>query len=754
MSDTAQQQIDILIQSIADAEEPASITNGMVATVLEFLADRIKAAFAAQAGFLDSSDLATALATYFVNGKLSDDVLPAALVSTIASLPENYTRLGRDGKLLSSQAPVMVLASMGSNYDPPGYRYEPKNGDTYFMGSKLMYVKNEESLDMGSPSAGTVYCNAANDMLYRWNGSRFVTVSSPNSGTTSNLTALINNIELVNSKVNALIEALANIAFKQLPKPETTELDWDGTKHTVTLNTNGMSGCSVEGNWPKQILDGMSAVITVVPENGKILRSVTYRYGNDYTWQTVVISNNQAVITIPNVTSDMTVTIQASATAAGSFTASISDNRVSGTGATSGITEGSAWTSVLSLNSTADPSDDITNVTATMEGSDSSISAEKVNGVWTVHTDYVTGRITITVTVEGVVKRTVSLVNSNTNDGDAVLKMFRDSAKTSEISNPQINDGGSFTCYLGTSSADVDIAWGLTDGEAWPYPVKVVMGSQDITQAAFDKDAMKVEIPQVTDNVVITAQTMTWASSKSVNTDGSLGVDTLHSATDYIDLSGVSKLVMHHRDTNTNKNAAFYNSEKTRVNYYSMNANYRTCQTQEGWSYTRMTCQTSHRKYFFVRAEKNGKWVYLYRGIDYDGRNEDEYNVEYGAGLTKSGGNASITLPAAHVLTDFIAVGDYDMLYFNIGQNIDAYNANTYDSNKTRISGFTQSSSVPREVDNASKSIKYIRMTSNIFDSAYVYGKKTVDGVDVYEWIMRGIAVSDSTLPSGNETTE
>lgn len=47
------------------------------------------------------------------------------------------------------------------------------------------------------------------------------------------------NIEFVNSKVNTLLNALANIAFKQLPKPEMTELDWGENTPSLTSPQNG-----------------------------------------------------------------------------------------------------------------------------------------------------------------------------------------------------------------------------------------------------------------------------------------------------------------------------------------------------------------------------------------------------------------------------------------------------------------------------------------------------------------------------------
>ena len=210
------------------------------------------------------------------------------------------------------------------------------------------------------------------------------------------------NIELVQSNLNAMKEALANIAFKG-NKPEFSELDFEGEKVNITIN-NTLSGCTANKSGVQRVSAGSNLIVTLTADNGKLLRSVTASKG------TVSIAQDKstATVTISNVSTDTSVNITASATTRGSFTASISDSRVSGTGAASGIVEGSAWSSQLSLNSTAEEDSSITAISAQMDGG----GQIEVNGN-TVNTNFVTGDISITVTVAVVGKFNVTLPSSS-----------------------------------------------------------------------------------------------------------------------------------------------------------------------------------------------------------------------------------------------------------------------------------------------------------------------------------------------------
>ena len=383
-------------------------------------------------------------------------------------------------ELGSGKNPVMIDYMVSKTLDSIAV------GEVFWQSSnsKLVIKTGESSVRMFSPDPSVIYCARDTKSLMFWDTTTS-TWQSVGGGSSSGLAKVISNIELVNSKVNTLINALANIAFKQLPKPEMTELDWGGAKHTVTIN-NTLSGCSADKSGTQQVSEGSALVVTITADSGKLLRSVSASSG------TVVIAANKTTATVTlTVNDDVTLTIQASATNADSFTASISDPRVSGTGAMSGITEGSSWTSVLSLNNTADPSDDITNVTVEMVGGGSdSISAEKVNGEWTVQTGYVTGNITITVTVATVEKRTIT-VNKGSNvtvdDGSGGAAPSR------------IGVGENVTLRFTPATGYTAAVWRVTEGST----ERIINGANSGVALAENNGVLTLTINNVQDNIVV-----------------------------------------------------------------------------------------------------------------------------------------------------------------------------------------------------------------------------------------------------------
>lgn len=390
MENLTQQQIEALIQFIDGAEDPATVTNTIVAAVLAFLADKTAGMATAQALLKEIATRQTA----------DTDLL---------------SRINQLQQLIQSIGAVIYLDSMGEeldgrpvHIDPGMVIYDPNNLTIKKCTAPDTYV------DIGC-NENVLYCNKVTNILYRWSmrslnmiqvgaaNIRIVNNLDTNDGTKA-LSAkqgkiLKTNIETLNSNINALLYALANIAFKSLPKPTMGELDWGGDKCVVTIN-NTLAGCNADKSGIQQVNEGNNLVISITADNDKLLRSVTASVGS------VVIAQNKAsaTVTISNVMSDLTVTINANATAKALFSASISDSRVSGTGAASGIVEGSAWSSQLSLNNTAEEGAAITNISASMAGG----GEISVDGN-TISTSFVTGNITITAVVRVVGRFNVTL---------------------------------------------------------------------------------------------------------------------------------------------------------------------------------------------------------------------------------------------------------------------------------------------------------------------------------------------------------
>lgn len=216
MDNPNQQQIDALIQFIEDAEDPATVTNVIVATVLAYLADKVKTMSTTsdlenEVTVRQTADTAldgriTALQTS-LNTLMSGNVTDAIesfneVINFLAEVTDDETLTGllnqinnrltnvEDGlyekadldrftsRLSYDQAPTVVLQSMGEldnvdNDSDHGQSYQPSAGATYWdeNSRKIIYVDNSGTpRDMGYPIAGLVYCNSKTNLTYRWKG--------------------------------------------------------------------------------------------------------------------------------------------------------------------------------------------------------------------------------------------------------------------------------------------------------------------------------------------------------------------------------------------------------------------------------------------------------------------------------------------------------------------------------------------------------------------------------------------------------
>ncbi len=388
------------------------------------------------------------------------------------------------------------------------------------------------------------------------------------------------NIEVLNENIEALNDALANIAFKSLPRPTMSELDFGGDKYAVTIN-NTLSGCTANKSGIQQVTEGNNLIITITADAGNLLRSVTSNVGD----VSIAANKESATITISNVMSDLSVSIEASATTKGVFTSSISDSRVSGTGSLSDIVEGSAWSSKLSLNGTAEEGASITSISATM-GGDGEIS---VNGD-TISTDFVTGNITISVVVAIVGKKNV------------VYKLRNMVVSTDNAVNGMVNEGSTFEATLDNAPMNTTIGsttlplYGNNIVGSWSTPSVVVKkGGIDITETAYDSQTKQINISNVDGDIEVNAvcEPKVFRNSKVQNggsswnarypisqTDRNVGVNSL-----YIHIPiGCSKIRWFHNAQKTNQ---YFNTY-----YFELFTAIKSGQTTK-WAYPYVSSQIS-----------------------------------------------------------------------------------------------------------------------------------------------------------------
>lgn len=121
------------------------------------------------------------------------------------------------------------------------------------------------------------------------------------------------NICVLNDNMQAMMAAFANLAFSSA-RPTLTQLDWTSLTHSVTLVTTGLSHCSASAD--AKVAHGGNLVITLSPDSGYVLDGVTPAVTASNGLVSYAASGDNILITVANVTADVTVTISATAVTA------------------------------------------------------------------------------------------------------------------------------------------------------------------------------------------------------------------------------------------------------------------------------------------------------------------------------------------------------------------------------------------------------------------------------------------------------
>lgn len=160
-----------------------------------------------------------------------------------------------------------------------------------------------------------IYKSGANTFA-RIEKSLFMQGSSQGSGGIDDETyALIKaNVDIVNDKVNALINALANLAFSG-NRPATTDLDWSGEETTeLPVLTSPLKGTSV--NIGTIASDGTSVSKTIAIKGSNLTKQLAISVSG------TGMSVSPSVVTAANANAGTSVTVTYTNTASGAATAS------------------------------------------------------------------------------------------------------------------------------------------------------------------------------------------------------------------------------------------------------------------------------------------------------------------------------------------------------------------------------------------------------------------------------------------------
>ena len=118
------------------------------------------------------------------------------------------------------------------------------------------------------------------------------------------------NVEIVQGNIQQLYNSLANLAFlnsRTAPSP----LNWNSDWHDVILRQNGLSHCSASA--ADKVADGGTLVVTIVPHADYTMAGVQITASATSGSVAISESGRNKIITISNITADVTITLSGSA---------------------------------------------------------------------------------------------------------------------------------------------------------------------------------------------------------------------------------------------------------------------------------------------------------------------------------------------------------------------------------------------------------------------------------------------------------
>lgn len=292
-------------------------------------------------------------------------------------------------------------------------------------------------------------------------------------------------ISVVQANLQAVVDALANMAFTELPKPTLSQIDWTGGTFYATVVKN-LTGCTATDNTTNgQIVEGQTLTMELTADSGFTLTGATISVTNSK-GQSVAYTLNGSTLTVANVTGTITVSVVAVAI----YSVVNNDTNVNLTANTMSPTSGSSWTGTLAIKSGISNYRLASAPVVTMGGTAVDFSAS--GNSW----DSTTGVMTIGNVTGNIVITSASVESVSHAVRNHLLNMSTSNNAT------QVEDGDSYTADItadsgATSWDDLRVQVGGTDvtsqctitditgGKRLVIPAAVVTGNIDIVAAAY-----------------------------------------------------------------------------------------------------------------------------------------------------------------------------------------------------------------------------------------------------------------------------
>lgn len=300
-------------------------------------------------------------------------------------------------------------------------------------------------------------------------------------------------INTLKTKVDDLIDDLANIAFVGLKTAKIGTLDWTGgkTKFILTMFLTGCTASITTGDASKGKVYEGNVVIRLTPSTHYIMSTVTLKDGsnNDVTFTSADNLNGTVDISF---TAASAVTLAATATEDVHATVSLSASSTNVEGRHDG--KGDALTFPLKIYADMLVKDEY-RIEFTPTSGNSFTTFPSVGGATLSNNELVVTNTNVTngASIEVTAVAGIQYTISNSGLGSGVTT----SNNASTIAN-----GASYYTKLGTSNN----LYVVDDSS-----VQVTMGGTDITSQVYSND--EITIPSVTGNVVITANAQTYITN-------------------------------------------------------------------------------------------------------------------------------------------------------------------------------------------------------------------------------------------------
>lgn len=225
-------------------------------------------------------------------------------------------------------------------------------------------------------------------------------------------------VEIVQSNVQNLHGALANMAFTELPKPTLSQLDWTGGTFYVTISKS-LTGCTGSNN-ATQIAEGSSYINTITLYANHSLQSISVLMsGIDIT--STAYDSSTGIISIASVTGNISITVVAVEVVV--YKVNNHFINVSSSNSATQVEQGQNYSTVLSLanNAVSDNKDLRVFIGSEMMTAETDYTYDSSTGALSIPAAKITGDIDICKTAStGKITVTVRAGMSTT------LKMYRD----------------------------------------------------------------------------------------------------------------------------------------------------------------------------------------------------------------------------------------------------------------------------------------------------------------------------------------